>query len=47
MGTTYSTDWSKMNLCKVFVGKPERKKPLGRPWNRWEYNIKIDLRVIG
>jgi hypothetical protein len=28
---------------KVFVGKPERKKPLGRPRYRREYNIKINL----
>jgi len=25
------------------VGKPEGKRPLGRPRHRWEYNIKIDL----
>ena len=30
-----------------FVGKPERKRPLGRPRRRWEYNIKIDLQEIG
>jgi hypothetical protein len=29
------------------VGKPERKRPLGRPRRRWEDNIKIDLREIG
>ena len=27
----------------VLVGKPEGKIPLGRPWRRWEDNIKIDL----
>jgi hypothetical protein len=30
-----------------FLGKPERKKPLGRPTRRWINNIKIDLREIG
>ena len=25
------------------VGKPERKRPLGRPRRRWEDNIKLDL----
>jgi hypothetical protein len=29
------------------VGKPEGKKPLGRPRRRWVANIKMDLREIG
>jgi hypothetical protein len=29
------------------VGKPERKRPLGRPRRRWRDNIKINLREIG
>jgi hypothetical protein len=29
------------------VGKPEGKRPLGRPRRRWENNIRIDLRDIG
>jgi hypothetical protein len=29
------------------VGKPEGKKPLGRPNSRWEENIRMDLREIG
>jgi hypothetical protein len=29
------------------VGKPERKRPLGRPRRRWEDGIRIDLREIG
>jgi hypothetical protein len=28
------------------VGKPEGKRPLGRPRRRWEYNIRMDLREI-
>jgi hypothetical protein len=28
------------------VGKPEGKRPLGRPRRRWVYNIKIDLKEI-
>jgi hypothetical protein len=28
---------------RIFVGKPEGKKPLQRPKRRWENNIKIDL----
>jgi hypothetical protein len=32
---------------KRFIGKRERKRPLGRPRSRWEDNIKMDLREIG
>jgi len=31
---------------RVFVGKPERRRPLGRPRRRWEDNIKLDLREV-
>jgi len=34
-------------LYRVLVGKPEGKKPLGRPRCRWEYNMKIDLQEVG
>jgi hypothetical protein len=34
-------------VYRVFVGKPEDKRPLGRPRRRWEDNIKMDLREIG
>jgi hypothetical protein len=32
---------------RVLVGKPEGKRPLGRPRHRWEYNIKRDLQEVG
>jgi hypothetical protein len=32
---------------RILVGKPEGKRPLGRPRRRWVDNIKMDLRVIG
>ena len=32
---------------KVLVGKPEVKRPLGRPRRRWEDNIKMDLQEVG
>jgi hypothetical protein len=35
------------NLYRVLVGKPEGKRPLGRPRRRWEDEIKMDLREIG
>jgi hypothetical protein len=31
----------------IFVGKPEGRRPLGRPRRRWEDNIKMDLRETG
>jgi hypothetical protein len=37
----------KMNTYKIFVGKPEGKRPLGRPRRRWVNNIKMNLREIG
>jgi hypothetical protein len=35
------------NAYKIFVVKPEGKRPLGRPRRRWEDNIRLDLREIG
>jgi hypothetical protein len=32
---------------RVLVGKPEEKRPLGRPRRRWEDNIKMDLEEVG
>ena len=32
---------------RVLVGKPEGKRPLGRPRCRWEDNIKMDLQDVG
>jgi hypothetical protein len=32
---------------RVLVGKPEGKRPLGRPRRRWEDNIKIDFQEVG
>ena len=31
----------------MWVGKPEGKKPLGRPRRRWEENVKLDLQKVG
>jgi hypothetical protein len=35
------------NAYRILAGKPEGKRPLGRPRRRWVENIKIDLREIG
>ena len=34
------------NAYRVLVGKPESKRPLGRPRRTWEHNIKMDLREV-
>ena len=34
-------------LYRGLVGKPEGKRPLGRPRRRWENNIRMDLREVG
>jgi hypothetical protein len=36
-----------VGACKTHGGKPEGKRPLGRPRCRWDYNIKIDIKEIG
>jgi hypothetical protein len=38
---------AKRNAYRILVGKPERKRPLGRPRRRCVDNIKMDLREIG
>jgi hypothetical protein len=35
------------NACRVLVGKPEAKKPLGRSRRRWEDSINMNLREMG
>jgi hypothetical protein len=35
------------NVYRVLVGKPEGKRPLGRPRRRWDDGIKLDHREIG
>jgi hypothetical protein len=37
----------KRNVYRLLVGKPEGKRPLGRPRRRWINNIKMDLLEIG
>jgi len=33
-------------VYRILVGKPEGKRPLGRPRRRWEDNIKMDLQEV-
>jgi hypothetical protein len=35
------------NAYRILVGKPEGKRPLGRPRRGWVDNIKMDLREVG
>ena len=34
-------------VYRVLVGKPEGRRPLGRPRRKWVYNIRTDLRDVG
>jgi hypothetical protein len=44
MGRACSTNGGEEEyICRILVGKPERKRPLGRRRRRWVDNIKIDL----
>jgi hypothetical protein len=47
MGRACSRNEENRNPYKILVGKPERKRPLGRPRHRRVDNIKMDLREIG
>jgi hypothetical protein len=44
MGRSCSKNGERRNACRILVGKPEEKTPLGRPRRRWADNIKMDLR---
>jgi hypothetical protein len=39
--------WEGRGVYRILVGKPERKRPLGRPRRRWEDNIRMDLLEVG
>jgi hypothetical protein len=44
MGRACRTIGEKRNPYRILVGKPEGKRPLGRPRRSWVDNIKMDLR---
>jgi hypothetical protein len=46
LGRACSSMGEKRNEYRIFVGKSEGKRPLGRPRRRWVNNIKVDLREI-
>jgi hypothetical protein len=47
MWHAWGTGGERRGDYSVLVGRPEGKRPLGRPRRRWEDNIKMDLREIG
>jgi hypothetical protein len=46
MGGACSAYGVRRGIYRVFVGKPEGKRPLGRPRRRWEDDIKMDLQEV-
>jgi hypothetical protein len=47
MGGPSSTNGEKRNAYRLLVGKPEGKRPLGRPRRRWVDNIWMDIGEVG
>jgi hypothetical protein len=47
MGGHVARIWEKWNAYRLFVGKPEGKRPLGRPRRGWVDNIRMDLGEVG
>jgi hypothetical protein len=48
MGGACSTNGGEEEcICRILVGKPEGKRPLGRQKRRWVFSIKTDFREIG
>jgi hypothetical protein len=47
MGGTYSTIGERRGAYRALVGKPEERRPLGRPRRRWEDNIKWVFERLG
>jgi len=47
MGGACSTMEERLGKYKILVGKLEGKQQLGRPWRRWEDNIKMCLQEVG
>jgi hypothetical protein len=47
MGEPCRTNGEKRNAYRLLVVKPEGKRPLGRPRNRWVDNIRMDLGEVG
>ena len=46
MGKACSAYGERRSVYRILVGKPEGRRPLGRPRCRWEVNIKMDLQKV-
>ena len=46
MGGACSACGEKREVYRILVGKPEGRRPFGRPKRRWEDNIKMDLQEV-
>jgi hypothetical protein len=44
MDRACSRTGERRNACRILVGKPEGRSPLGRPRRRWVDNVKMDLK---
>jgi hypothetical protein len=47
MGGAYRAFGVKREACRILVGRPEERRPLGRLRRRWEDNIKMDFQEVG
>jgi hypothetical protein len=47
MGEACGAYGKRKGVYRVLVGRPRGKRPLGRPWRRWEEKIKMDLQEVG
>jgi hypothetical protein len=47
MARACNTNGEKGNACRILVGEPEGKRPVGRPRHMWVNNIKMGFRDIG
>jgi hypothetical protein len=47
MGGACSAYEEGRGVCMILMGKPEEKRPVGRPKCRWEDNIKMDFKEVG
>ena len=47
IGGACSTMGKRRGVCRVLVGKPEGKRPVGKPRHIWGDNVKMDLQEVG
>ena len=47
MGGSVAQMVGRRGIYRVLLGKPEGKRPFGRPRRRWEDNIKMELKEVG